>query len=107
MCVLISPGEKSAPGSRSLSEIIASIQKSKLGIEGWTLGDLTIGLYLIYLRQASLSPFEDVKGVQVVSESTVRKKKYIILLKITISLLPKLLSNSLFCRFLISYTTRS
>ncbi|KAF3556242.1 hypothetical protein F2Q69_00010522 [Brassica cretica] len=64
-------GEKSAPGSRSLSEIIASIQKSKLGIEGWTLGDLTIGLYLIYLRQASLSPFEDVKGVQVVSESTV------------------------------------
>ncbi|CAN6823248.1 unnamed protein product [Brassica oleracea] len=63
--------EKSAPGSRSLSEIIASIQKSKLGIEGWTLGDLTIGLYLIYLRQASLSPFEDVKGVQVVSESTV------------------------------------
>ncbi|KAH0924742.1 hypothetical protein HID58_016998 [Brassica napus] len=48
-----------------------NIQKSKLGIEGWTLGDLTIGLYLIYLRQASLSPFEDVKGVQVVSESTV------------------------------------
>ncbi|ESQ52955.1 hypothetical protein EUTSA_v10016471mg [Eutrema salsugineum] len=64
-------GEKSQPGSRSLSEIIASIQKSKLGIEGWTLGDLTIGLYLIYLRQASLSPFEDVKGVEVVSESTV------------------------------------
>lgn len=64
-------GEKSQPGSRSLSEIIASIQKSKLGIEGWTLGDLTIGLYLIYLRQASLSPFEDVKGVQVLSESTV------------------------------------
>ncbi|CAN7103195.1 hypothetical protein BRARA_E00289 [Brassica rapa] len=64
-------GERSQPGNRSLSEIIASIQKSKLGIEGWTLGDLTIGLYLIYLRQASLSPFEDVKGVQVVSESTV------------------------------------
>ncbi|XP_010506071.1 PREDICTED: sn1-specific diacylglycerol lipase beta-like [Camelina sativa] len=64
-------GEKSPPGTRSLSEIIASIQRSKLGIEGWTLGDLTIGLYLIYLRQASLSPFEDVKGVEVVSESTV------------------------------------
>ncbi|CAN8286830.1 unnamed protein product [Cochlearia groenlandica] len=64
-------GDKSRPSSRSLSEIIASIQKSKLGIEGWTLGDLTIGLYLIYLRQASLSPFEDVKGVEVVSESTV------------------------------------
>ncbi|KAG7644037.1 Alpha/Beta hydrolase fold [Arabidopsis suecica] len=64
-------GEKSLPGSRSLSEIIASIQRSKLGIEGWTFGDLTIGLYLIYLRQASLSPFEDVKGVEVVSESTV------------------------------------
>jgi hypothetical protein len=64
-------GEKSLPGSRSLSEIIASIQRSRLGIEGWTFGDLTIGLYLIYLRQASLSPFEDVKGVEVVSESTV------------------------------------
>ncbi|KAL1187978.1 hypothetical protein V5N11_007521 [Cardamine amara subsp. amara] len=64
-------GEKSPPGTRSLSEIIASIQRSKLGIEGWTFGDLTIGLYLIYLRQASLSPFEDVKGVEVVSESTV------------------------------------
>ncbi|EFH58105.1 lipase class 3 family protein [Arabidopsis lyrata subsp. lyrata] len=64
-------GEKSMPGSRSLSEIIASIQRSKLGIEGWTFGDLTIGLYLIYLRQASLCPFEDVKGVEVVSESTV------------------------------------
>ncbi|CAH2058367.1 unnamed protein product [Thlaspi arvense] len=64
-------GEKSPPGTRSLSEIIASIQKSKLGIEGWTLGDLTIGLYLIYLRQASLSPFDDVKGVEVDSESTV------------------------------------
>ncbi|CAA7038136.1 unnamed protein product [Microthlaspi erraticum] len=69
-------GEKSAPGSRSLSEIIASIQRSKLGIEGWTLGDLTIGLYLIYLRQASLSPFEDVKGVEVVSESTVNDLIY-------------------------------
>jgi len=68
----LSLGEKSLPGSRSLSEIIASIQRSKLGIEGWTFGDLTIGLYLIYLRQASLSPFEDVKGVEVVSESTVR-----------------------------------
>ncbi|KFK37093.1 hypothetical protein AALP_AA4G212200 [Arabis alpina] len=69
-------GEKSAPGSRSLSEIIASIQKSKLGIEGWTLGDLTIGLYLIYLRQASLSPFEDVKGVEVASEKTVKDLIY-------------------------------
>uniref|UniRef100_A0A1J3GGI5 Sn1-specific diacylglycerol lipase alpha n=1 Tax=Noccaea caerulescens TaxID=107243 RepID=A0A1J3GGI5_NOCCA len=69
-------GEKSQPGSRTLFEIIASIQRSKLGIEGWTLGDLTIGLYLIYLRQASLSPFEDVKGVEVVSESTVKDLIY-------------------------------
>lgn len=62
---------KSPPSSRSLVETISSIQRSKIGLEDWSLTDLTIGLYLIYLRQASLNPFEDVKGVQVLSESTV------------------------------------
>lgn len=64
-------GTKSLPSSRSLSEIIASIQRSKIGIEDWSLSDLTIGLYLIYLRQASANPFEDVKGIQISSDSTV------------------------------------
>ena len=59
------------PSTRSVLEIISSIQRSKTGIEGWSLSDLTIGLYLIYLRQASLNPFEDVKGVKITSDSIV------------------------------------
>uniref|UniRef100_A0A2P2J7P5 Fungal lipase-type domain-containing protein n=3 Tax=Rhizophora mucronata TaxID=61149 RepID=A0A2P2J7P5_RHIMU len=69
-------GNKIPPSGRSLAEIIASIQQSKIGFEGWSLSDLTIGLYLIYLRQASLDPFEDVKGVQISSESTVQDLIY-------------------------------
>ncbi|KAK4847961.1 hypothetical protein QYF36_007592 [Acer negundo] len=69
-------GNKSPHSSRSVSEIIASIQRSKIGIEGWSLSDMTIGLYLIYLRQASLNPFEDVKGVQIKSESIVQDLIY-------------------------------
>jgi hypothetical protein len=64
-------GNKSPPTSRSLTEIIASIQRSKIGVQDWSLSDLTIGLYLIYLRQASTNPFEDVKGVQISSDSVV------------------------------------
>ncbi|PPR93613.1 hypothetical protein GOBAR_AA27051 [Gossypium barbadense] len=62
--------------ARSVSEIISSIQKSKTVIEGWSLSDLTIGLYLIYLRQASLNPFEDVKGVKIKSVSIVQDLIY-------------------------------
>ncbi|XP_031262478.1 uncharacterized protein LOC116120653 [Pistacia vera] len=67
---------KSPPSSRSVSEILATIQRSKIGIEDWSLSDLTIGLYLIYLRQASLNPFEDVKGVQITSEAIVQDLIY-------------------------------
>lgn len=69
-------GSKSPPNSRSLTEIISSIQRSKIGIEDWSLSDLTIGLYLIYLRQASTNPFEDVKGVPISSDSTVQDLIY-------------------------------
>lgn len=69
-------GNKLPPSTRSVSEIIASIQRSKTGIEGWSLSDLTVGLYLIYLQQASLNPFEDVNGVQITSESTVQDLIY-------------------------------
>lgn len=69
-------GNKSPPNSRSLTEIIASIQRSKIGIQDWSLSDLTIGLYLIYLRQASTNPFEDVKGVQISSDSIVQDLIY-------------------------------
>ncbi|KAJ6306528.1 hypothetical protein OIU78_021778 [Salix suchowensis] len=69
-------GNKIPASTRSVSEIIASIQRSKIGIEGWSLSDLTIGLYLIYLRQVSLNLFEDVKGVEVCSESIVHDLIY-------------------------------
>ncbi|KAJ8899389.1 hypothetical protein K2173_018363 [Erythroxylum novogranatense] len=69
-------GSKTPASSRSLTEIIASIQRSKIGLEGWSFSDLTIGLYLIYLRQTSLNPFEDVKGVQIFSESIVHELIY-------------------------------
>ncbi|CAK7346435.1 unnamed protein product [Dovyalis caffra] len=69
-------GNKIPASSRSVLEIIASIQRSKIAIEGWSLSDLTIGLYLIYLRQASLNPFDDVKGVEISSESIVHDLIY-------------------------------
>lgn len=67
---------KTPSSSRSLSEIIASIQLSKLGIQDWSLSDLTIGLYLIYLRQVSANSSEDVKGEEISSESIVQDLIY-------------------------------
>lgn len=62
---------KIPPTSRSIAEIFASIQKSKIGIQDWSLSDVTVGLFLVYLRQASSVAHENVKGVQITSESTV------------------------------------
>ncbi|XP_021844403.1 uncharacterized protein [Spinacia oleracea] len=67
---------KIPPSSHSIAEIIASIQRSKTGIQDWSLADLTIGLYLMYLRQASATPHEDVKGAQITSESVVEDLIY-------------------------------
>lgn len=39
-----------------------------MGLQDWSLSDLTIGLYLIYLQQASTSAVEDVKGEEISSE---------------------------------------
>lgn len=64
-------GNKIPPSSRSIMEIISNIQRSKIGIQDWSLSDLTVGLYLLYLRQASANPFEDVKGIQISSDSIV------------------------------------
>ncbi|XAR58632.1 hypothetical protein NMG60_11014107 [Bertholletia excelsa] len=69
-------GNKSPPTSRSLTEIIASIQRSKVGLQDWSLSDLTIGLFLVYLQQASKGPIEDVKGVQISSDSIVQDLIY-------------------------------
>uniref|UniRef100_A0A803LFE0 Fungal lipase-type domain-containing protein n=1 Tax=Chenopodium quinoa TaxID=63459 RepID=A0A803LFE0_CHEQI len=67
---------KPPPSSRSIAEIVASIQRSKTGLQDWSLSDLTIGLYLVYLRQASAAPLVDVKGVQITSESVVQDLIY-------------------------------
>ncbi|TMW98590.1 hypothetical protein EJD97_003821 [Solanum chilense] len=69
-------GDKLPPTNKSLAEIFASIQRSKLGLQDWSLTDLTIGLYLIYLQQASTSPIEDVKGEQIYSDSIVQDLIY-------------------------------
>ncbi|KAL0458287.1 UNVERIFIED_CONTAM: Sn1-specific diacylglycerol lipase beta [Sesamum latifolium] len=49
--------------------------KAALGID-WSLSDLTIGLYLMYLQQASTSAVEDVKGELICSESIVQDLIY-------------------------------
>lgn len=48
-----------------------SIQRSKVGIQDWSLSDLTVGLYLIYLSQASSKKIEEFKGVQIFSDAMV------------------------------------
>ncbi|KAL1832784.1 uncharacterized protein LOC108205316 isoform X1 [Daucus carota subsp. sativus] len=67
---------KPPPSSRTVSEIISSIQRSKIGVQDWCFSDLTLGLYLLYLRQASTEPFQDVKGVQITCDSTVEDLIY-------------------------------
>ncbi|KAL3517676.1 hypothetical protein ACH5RR_020265 [Cinchona calisaya] len=69
-------GDKLPPTNRSLAEIFASIQRSKIGLQDWSLSDLTIGLYLIYLQQASTRKVEDVKGEQITSDSIVHDLIY-------------------------------
>ncbi|XP_051143694.1 uncharacterized protein LOC127260075 isoform X2 [Andrographis paniculata] len=67
---------KPPPTDRSIAEIFSSIQRSKLGIQEWSLSDLTIGLYLMYLRQASRSDLEEVKGELISSEFIVQDLIY-------------------------------
>ncbi|KAL8513756.1 hypothetical protein ACS0TY_013023 [Phlomoides rotata] len=64
------------PTDRSIAEIFSSIQRSKLGFQDWSLSDFTIGLYLMYLQQASTSAVEDVKGELISSESIVQDLIY-------------------------------
>ncbi|URE22909.1 Lipase (class 3) [Musa troglodytarum] len=63
-------------GTRSFSEILMSIHRSKVGIQDWSLSDLTVGLYLIYLSQASSKKIEEFKGVQIFSDATVQELIY-------------------------------
>lgn len=59
------------PSSRSLADILSNLQLSKAGILDWSLSDLTIGLYLIYLSQASAVKVDDFKGVQILTDHVV------------------------------------
>jgi len=54
----------------TFSEILSDLQRSKISIKDWSLSDLTVGLYLIYLSQAS-SKNEAFKGVQISSTKMV------------------------------------
>jgi len=42
-----------------------------MGVQDWSLSDLTVGLYFIYLRQASANPLEDINGVLISSDAIV------------------------------------
>ncbi|KAF6151276.1 hypothetical protein GIB67_020598 [Kingdonia uniflora] len=61
---------------RDNAEIVDFIQQNNTGIRDWSLGDLTVSLYLIYHRQASSEEVEHVKGVQIVSDSIVQDLIY-------------------------------
>ncbi|KAG9155660.1 hypothetical protein Leryth_003948 [Lithospermum erythrorhizon] len=67
-------GDRIPPINKSLSEIFASIQRSKAGLQDWSFSDLTLGLYLMYLQQPSKK--EDVKGELVFSETIVQDLIY-------------------------------
>ncbi|KAJ3693085.1 hypothetical protein LUZ60_012180 [Juncus effusus] len=67
---------KIAPNNRSFSEILANLQRSKISIQDWSLSDFTVGLYLIYLSQASSNKSEEFNGVQIKSERIVKELIY-------------------------------
>lgn len=67
---------RSPPNTRSLSEILSHLQLNKVSIKDWSLSDLTVGLYLIYLSQASAKKVEDSNGVQILSDLTVQELIY-------------------------------
>ncbi|XP_037428514.1 uncharacterized protein LOC119294448 isoform X1 [Triticum dicoccoides] len=62
--------------TRTFSEIISDLQHSKVSIQDWSLSDLTVGLYLIYLTQASAKNAQAFKGVQISSNKKVQELIY-------------------------------
>ncbi|OAY67371.1 Sn1-specific diacylglycerol lipase alpha [Ananas comosus] len=65
-----------APSTQSLTEILNNLQRSKKGIRDWSLGDLTVALYLIYLSRASADKVEEFNGVQIFSDAIVQELIY-------------------------------
>lgn len=68
--------QKTPPSTRSLSEVLSHLQLNKVSIQDWSLSDLTVGLYLIYLSQASAKKVEDSNGVQISSDVIVQELIY-------------------------------
>ncbi|XP_072968371.1 uncharacterized protein [Typha angustifolia] len=68
--------QNSPPPTLSFSEILNNLQRSKVSIQDWSLSDLTVGLYLIYLSQASAGKVEEFKGVQILSDAIVQELIY-------------------------------
>uniref|UniRef100_A0A0E0QVE2 Fungal lipase-type domain-containing protein n=2 Tax=Oryza TaxID=4527 RepID=A0A0E0QVE2_ORYRU len=56
------PTDNIPASTRTFSEILSDLQRSKVSIKDWSLTDLTIGLYLIYLSQASAKDAQAFKG---------------------------------------------
>ncbi|KAF8675224.1 hypothetical protein HU200_047892 [Digitaria exilis] len=69
-------GESIPASTRTFSEILSDLQRSKISIKDWSLSDLTVGLYLIYLSQASSKNIETFKGVQISSNKMVQELIY-------------------------------
>nr|CAB3452895.1 unnamed protein product [Digitaria exilis] len=69
-------GESIPASTRTFSEILSDLQRSKISIKDWSLSDLTVGLYLIYLSQASSKNTETFKGVQISSNKMVQELIY-------------------------------
>ncbi|PAN11058.1 hypothetical protein PAHAL_2G138600 [Panicum hallii] len=69
-------GENIPASTRTFSEILSDLQRSKISIKDWSLSDLTVGLYLIYLSQASSKHAEAFKGVQISSNKMVQELIY-------------------------------
>ncbi|CAL5080247.1 unnamed protein product [Urochloa decumbens] len=69
-------GENIPASTRTFSEILSDLQRSKISIKDWSLSDLTVGLYLIYLSQASSKDVQAFKGVQISSNKMVKELLY-------------------------------
>ncbi|KAF0911485.1 hypothetical protein E2562_011134 [Oryza meyeriana var. granulata] len=69
--------ENNIPAStRTFSEILSDLQRSKVSIKDWSLSDLTVGLYLIYLSQASAKDAQAFKGLHISSNDKVQELIY-------------------------------
>ena len=65
--------------TRSLVDIALNLHRSTVaGMQQWSLGDLTFGLYLLSLRHATEMASDTVKGEKVTSPTVVRFKFVVI-----------------------------